>query len=142
MDMRITPLQIKIMPESNPRKPTMLVGRLTVSVARRTAWRRRCPSTGRTCRTSRRPPGPRPAAEVVGCMIYMYVYIYIYTTCVSLSLSLYIYIYIHTHTTQRFLQGLRGLRSRWTGGDRDMLRVSINKTYIYIYIYTHTYIYI
>ena len=115
MDVRIPPLWIQIMLESNPPKPTM-IGGLGVPVL--LAFEQ--PTLQHNHNTS------------TICQLHMYlfrsfqvtllysmcnVYIYMYSMCVSLSLYMYIYIYMYTY-----------------------ICIHIMHTYIYIYIYIHTYI--
>ena len=82
MDVRIPPLKMKIMLESNPLKSRNLVRRLAVAPER--------------FGTPRRPPeaGTRgPYSYVYLCVcVYIYIYIYMY-----ICIHVYIYIYMYTH---------------------------------------------
>ena len=82
MDMRIPPLGIKIVPESNPPKSMMLVGRLGVWLQ----WTFAAWSQGRTA--SEGVARARAANRDREVCVYIYIY---------LSLSLYIYIYIYIY---------------------------------------------
>ena len=71
MDMRIPPLEIKIMLEWNPLKSTMLVGRLGVDE--------------QICHSG-------AAAMYIYIYIYIYTYVYVY---IYIHVYIYIYIYIY-----------------------------------------------
>ena len=80
MDMRIPPLKLNIMLESNPLKSTMLVGRLAVA--------------GAFCDVL---VGSQGTTTPCGVEVCHGVTLGVSRRNLSLSLSLYIYIYIHTY---------------------------------------------
>ena len=115
MDMRIPPLRIKIMFESNPLKSTMLVGRLGVWFVLIALCAAKLWDSGPSLR--------RISSPYVYIYIYIYIYTYTYThtytytfiyiyiereMCIYIYIYIYhvcihIYIYIYTHICISFI---------------------------------------
>ena len=103
MAMRIPPLRIEIMLESNPLKSIMLVRRLAVP-SHDTTQRWHCVPDTATCATSAPAEFRRGYPQYLSIYLSIYIYIYIYThtytytyTCIYIYIYIFVFVFEYVH---------------------------------------------